>query len=262
MRTTKPYTESSIGSRTTFWASDEFSVSRATTVEIQYQNISIDLDSEYYRYAVRCIEGAPTKTFPKVELPPPANTTGTFTDDRDGTTYATAEIGTQTWLAENLKFEPPSGSYCLGEDDELCRLFGRWYDYDVAQTVCPDGFHLPSVTEWQTLASFVTTDAGTPAGTVDATNPNIAAYQLGSNLINTVIWQYAPAMDPKYGFNALPGGCMADMTACGTFAEDAEFWSAPNSDTDTDQVNVTVDAGGVRMSPVREGVESSVRCVK
>ncbi|MFA7200707.1 MAG: FISUMP domain-containing protein, partial [Bacteroidales bacterium] len=43
---------------------------------------------------------------PNSQDTPPDGTTGTFTDARDGNVYKTIQIGSQTWMAEDLKFLP------------------------------------------------------------------------------------------------------------------------------------------------------------
>ena len=79
-----------------------------------------------------------------------------FTDSRDGQTYEIVTIGTQTWFAENLNYELDNDlSLCYDNDTYNCYLFGRLYRGNDVQTVCPDGWHLPSVEEWETLINYL-----------------------------------------------------------------------------------------------------------
>jgi len=93
--------------------------------------------------------------------------TGTFTDTRDNYQYNTVTINGQTWLAENLVYLPDvcaSDASCgywvydyQGTDVNAAKAhanyadYGVLYNWEMAKTGCPDGWHLPTTEEWSLL---------------------------------------------------------------------------------------------------------------
>ena len=173
----------------------------------------------------------------------PQITYGSMTDSRDGQTYKTVKIGEQVWMAENLNYadstKTPSllkRNWCFNNELENCAVTGRLYTWSAAidsvvlyddgngvecgsgktctlptkvQGICPDGWHLPTNTEWNVL--FTEVGGQSTAGKV---------------LKSRTGWQYDVVGTDAYGFSALPAG---DVDFSGKFdrsGSSASFWSA------------------------------------
>ena len=119
-----------------------------------------------------------------------------FTDPRDGETYATIKIGKQVWMAENLRYNAPGSVF---NPDYPSPNYGRLYDGISVQTACPDGWHLPSDAEWNELEmelgmSAADMDISDWRGTHGHQMKSVTGWEFGQNGINSS------------GFNAYPAG--------------------------------------------------------
>ena len=106
--------------------------------------------------------------------------------------YRTVTIGTQTWMAENLDYTV-EGSKCYNNDPDNCQKYGQLYDWETAKTVCPSGWHLPTLAEWDVMTAYIG-GASTEGKKLKATS--------GWNDYNGVSGNGTD----EYGFSALPGG--------------------------------------------------------
>jgi len=119
--------------------------------------------------------------------------------------FKTVVIGSQTWMAENVKYEAPNIK-CYDNEVANCETYGVLYDWETAKTICPSGWHLPSDAEWNTLRDFI-----------------------GSNVVGTKLkadselWISGKGTD-DFGFNALPGGHHRERFE--EIREVSLFWSA------------------------------------
>lgn len=120
--------------------------------------------------------GSDTKTCKElIKVTEASGTNGTVTDI-DGNVYKTVKIGNQVWMAENLETTRfRNGNSISNVTDSWEYLYNSaytWYNYDknyqtrfgayynfyaVTDTrgLCPSGWHVPTKSEWESLANFL-----------------------------------------------------------------------------------------------------------
>lgn len=178
---------------------------------------------------------------------------GTLTDERDGQTYKTVKIGTQTWMAENLNYaylqptaELDSSSFCYRDSASYCEKYGRLYSWDVAINICPDGWHLPDTTEWNTLFAAV-------GGSSTA----------GKMLKSTSGWKNSGNGTDAYSFAVLPAGYGDNGKTYDFEGSDADFWSSTEDDSGSAyDVLMNYYDDVAYLFNLRKRQAFSVRCVK
>ena len=200
-----------------------------------------------------------------------AGAIGSITDSRDGQSYKTVVIGTQTWMAQNLNYET-ANSYCYGDSPSNCTKYGRLYTWAAAMDsvgtwstngkgcgynktcsptypvrgVCPEGWHLPTQTEWNTLFTAV-------GGQSTA----------GNMLKSTNGWYSSGNGTDAYSFSALPAGLRDINGLYRNEGDFAYFWSS----TENNNYNAYFMYLGYNYDAAYLGYGSenfwfSVRCVK
>lgn len=202
---------------------------------------------------------------------------GKLTDSRDNKVYKTVQIGDQVWMAENLNVsvKPGEQSWCGGgkEGEKVegdCSVYGRLYTWAAAvgktedecgighkcsgleapvQGVCPTGWHLPSVTEFELL--------------IETVGGSIAA---GTPLKSKTGWREddeTPVGTDVYGFSVIPAGDRNELEIFHNVGENAEFWSASEIDDDVaDFMAFSWSYTGVEIGKLDKYYAFSVRCVK
>ncbi len=187
--------------------------------------------------------------------------------DFDGNTYRTILFGDQWWMASNLqtthyadgieipRVEDVSSWEALGaEDQAYCwynnngqaesLTFGALYTWSammdgarstdnslsIVQGVCPDGWHVPSDSEWKEMEMYL----GMAVTEVDSSGPR--GTSIGSQLaVSPELWgEGLLTADLAFGsskFMALPGGGRRYNGTFGHLGESANFWSATEGDS-------------------------------
>lgn len=174
---------------------------------------------------------------------------GSLTDERTGETYRTVVIGSQTWMAQDLKFPVKNRMdtvchwhFAIDSLVEVCgygHICGISLSAFPRQGVCPDGWHIPSKDEFQTLIDYVSEN-----------------YNLVDDLRTTLKWQYFHYGTDLTGFGAYP------VKGTGNFGVNAVvYWSSTESHATTAWA-LTIFADEVRLESDFKNYDAAIRCVK
>lgn len=82
------------------------------------------------------------------------------------------------------------------------------------QGICPNGWHVPSRAEWQTLYDYIYKDKSLSSNTVGKYLKTTSGWHQGVNGLNS------------YGFAVLPAGYANESGVVGYVGSNAEFWTA------------------------------------
>jgi len=168
--------------------------------------------------------------------------------DADGNKYSTVKIGTQTWMAENLKTTKyndgtaitnvtdgtawknlTTGAWCNYDNDAGNNItYGRLYNWYAVNTgkLCPKGWHIPTDAEWTALRTYMGTDAG------------IKLKAKGNLTDGTGLWLKSTSKNTEgtneSGFTGLPGGNRngGGVGEFGTISYIGVWWSSTAYDDD------------------------------
>jgi uncharacterized protein (TIGR02145 family) len=200
--------------------------------------------------------------------------TGTVTDI-DGNQYNTVTIGTQLWMAENLKTTKyqsgaligtttpsqlditaesnPKYQWPAGADENKVATYGRlytWYAITDERNVCPVGWHIPTNAEWLITANYL---GGVSVAGSKMREAGLTHYSVeNSDATN------------ESGFTALPAGYRNQEGYFGGMFDSTGIWtSTPRSATEA--YPITLNYGSTYIgfnTPFTMNFAFSVRCLK
>ncbi|MFA7364977.1 MAG: FISUMP domain-containing protein [Patescibacteria group bacterium] len=210
---------------------------------------------------------------------------GSFVDSRDSTSYNWARVGDQIWMTNNLKYLPAISSssmvsiaephyyvygyeganVAIAKETPNFNTYGVLYNITSALTACPEGWHLPSNSEWTTFTNIISYGAGN-----EAYRCNNIPSQIAKSLASTSGWEEGwndcdvgvnQSSNNATGFNILPAGQMSSgFTGIG---EVAVIWSS-TLESGIYYNSRYISNGGSQVDSItsNQSFGNSVRCIK
>jgi uncharacterized protein (TIGR02145 family) len=175
--------------------------------------------------------------------------TGKLVDKRDGKVYRTVKIGSQWWMAQNMACNTVVGCYSYNNDESTIPVYGYYYTWSYAKSVCPSGWHLPNMEDWKELSDYLggeEVSGGKMKSISGWDSPNTGATN-------------------ESGFNGMPGGDGNYQTlkfySMGRYAN---FWSAKGYGNNKAQYfYLSFEYNGLHETSIDPDTEVlNVRCVK
>lgn len=171
----------------------------------------------------------------------------TFKDSRDGNVYTTIKIGNQIWMCENLRYNT-EGGITYNNSKENIAVTGYLYDWQTAQDVCPDGWHLPNDEEWNELITYL--GGKNKAGGKLKSNSPDAGWKIPNRFATNSV-----------GFNAFPSGG-AQGGEFHSKGESAYYWSSEAECTSAYSIYLTYKMGFADIKVLPKTDMAAIRCIK
>jgi uncharacterized protein (TIGR02145 family) len=160
--------------------------------------------------------------------------------DQEGNVYKTIVIGTQEWMAENLKTSIyrngeaiditgtsyTTGAWSLNNDSQYDCPYGKlynWYAVVDSRNVCPTGWNVPTDEEWTTLTDYL-------GGQSDENYNFFAGGKMKSTGFQYWLNPNTEANNES-GFSGLPAGIRIFDGTFSSFGNNGFWWSTSELDT-------------------------------
>ncbi len=255
-----------------FWSSTEYNSNTVRVLFFYHDDDYVRLANggKFNGVSVRCLkDDSSFVSFHRIPSSSPKNVVvGSMTDSRDGQTYKTVTIRSQTWMAENLNYES-TNSYCYNDKASNCTKYGRLYTWAAAMDsvgtwstngkgcgyettcsktypvrgICPEGWHLPTKFEWDSL------------------NTVVGGFS-GPSLRSTSGWYNNRNGTDEFKFSALPAGGRDYYGNYGSEGHNAYFWSSTEFFDDSYNVYLNYDNTEAKLYAHGRYSAFSVRCLK
>ncbi|MBR3572152.1 MAG: fibrobacter succinogenes major paralogous domain-containing protein [Bacteroidales bacterium] len=212
--------------------------------------------------------------------------------DYSGNVYPTVRIGNQCWMRENMRclassvgnITGPTSAVSLNYSSSYARYaypnttsttyaqYGRLYNYVAASQICPQGWRLPSSTDWNELRTYVK-NQDKYKGTLDPT-------YYGKSLAFTEGWTNSTYNDEvgnnqstnnKTGFSIKPAGHYPTTNGkitpeTGSMGNVAAFWSSDKKAFGLSYYRgnpyIGYDNSSIGSTTSPDSVFMSVRCIR
>ncbi len=178
----------------------------------------------------------------------------------EGKVYNTIQIGNQCWLRENLDIglmiplnQSQSNNniiekYCYNNDPSNCTTFGGLYQWNEAMAystsdktkgICPEGWHIPSRTDFEILANTVSNNANYLKNVGQGSGTNIS------------------------GFSGLFAGFRDKGVYYYGLGSDAAFWTSPEYDLyNACNIGLVSSSNTIYYTNNSKDYGMSIRCIK
>ncbi len=240
--------------------------------------------------SVACIDN-PNINFTSIGTP-----VGKFSDcikDVDGNTYKTVTIGTQTWMAENLKTSKyndgtsipnvkdslawnklNTGAWCYFKNDsayvsKCCGImsnnkYGKLYNwYVVSKTtngnknICPTGWHVPADWEWTILTDYLGGES-VAGGKMKEFGTTSWANQNSEHSTNLSLLTMLPGGSRIFSPDGFKSGDFVSSFTYGYYHSSSEF----SSDKSFGGITLYYNSNQLYRANYEKKSGTSIRCVK